>query len=186
MTIKRYPKAVVFDLDYTLWPCWCDTHITMPIKAVSDSQIIDRSGMKLGFFKDVESIILELIDNNVKIIGASRTAAPYIAEELLSLLHISNTPAIKYFDSLQWGTGSKVKHITKAAKQLNMELELKEGEFILFDDELRNRDVRSINCHFGHVFDEDEGLTRNIFLEELKLWEQSITTGEFKESRFNF
>ena len=170
MTLARYPKAVVFDLDYTLWPCWCDTHIMTPLKSVSPTTVVDRYDFQLSFYKDVESIIRELVENDVKIIAASRTATPHIAKQLLSMLHIQGRPAIEYFHSLQWGTGSKTKHIKAAAKNLKMTTELTDGEFILFDDEWRNRDVESINCHFAHVPDESVGLTRHIFVQELRQW----------------
>ncbi|ODV79043.1 magnesium-dependent phosphatase-1 [Suhomyces tanzawaensis NRRL Y-17324] len=168
-----YPKAVVFDLDYTVWPCWCDTHITPPLRSTSKNRVTDAYKFNLALYEDVSSIITELVQNDVIIIGASRTATPRIAQELLSLLHIGDKPAIKYFDSLQWGQGSKIKHITKAAKQLQLEDDLKDGQFILFDDEMRNRDVESIRCHFAYVPDEERGLTRQIFEEELTKWTNS-------------
>ncbi|KAI5967372.1 hypothetical protein CANMA_003192 [Candida margitis] len=160
---SKYPAAVVFDLDYTLWPCWCDTHITPPLKSISSSEIVDASGMRLAFYPQVESIIHELVANDVTVIGASRTATPQVAKKILSMLQIDGKSAIHYFDALEWGQGSKTKHIKLAAKQLGMASELEQGKFILFDDELRNRDVSSINCHFVHVPDESSGLTRNVF-----------------------
>lgn len=37
------PKLVVFDLDYTLWPFWVDTHVSGPIKAKdNNSRCIDK------------------------------------------------------------------------------------------------------------------------------------------------
>ncbi|CAK9437886.1 uncharacterized protein LODBEIA_P22640 [Lodderomyces beijingensis] len=169
-TANRYPKAVVFDLDYTLWPCWCDTHIQTPLKSVSKTEIVDNYGTYLSLYPHVESIVQELAANNVRIVGASRTATPQVAKKLLTMLHIGNKPAISYFDSLQWGQGSKTKHIKLAANQLGMANDLQSGEFILFDDETRNRDVNKVNCHFVHVPDESKGLTREIFEKGLKQW----------------
>lgn len=171
-----YPKVVVLDLDYTLWPCWCDTHILMPLKAVSKTKITDKYGTLLSFFKDVESIIIELKKNDVIIIGASRTATPRVAQELLSLFHIGNKPAITYFDSLQWGQGSKVRHIKKATEQLGLQDELKDGDFVLFDDEYRNKDVESVNCYFAFIEDDRKGLTRGVFESELKKWHLGRTS----------
>lgn len=166
----QYPKAIVFDLDYTLWPLWCDTHISMPLKAKSRNKVHDRNGTEVSFYRDVEQIILELNREGVLIIGASRTATPRVAQELLSLLHIGDKPAIKYFHSLQWGQGSKVRHISKAASDLGIENDLKAGSVILFDDELRNRDVKAINCGFVHLEDEAQGLTRSHFNGAIRDW----------------
>lgn len=34
------PKLFAFDLDYTLWPAWVDTHVTGPMKR--DGKVINR------------------------------------------------------------------------------------------------------------------------------------------------
>lgn len=38
------PKLIVFDLDYTLWPFWVDTHVSAPIKPKdNNSRCVDKS-----------------------------------------------------------------------------------------------------------------------------------------------
>lgn len=37
------PKLIAFDLDYTLWPFWVDTHVSAPVKARdNNSRVVDR------------------------------------------------------------------------------------------------------------------------------------------------
>lgn len=37
------PKIIVFDLDYTLWPFWVDTHVSAPVKAKDNNmRCVDR------------------------------------------------------------------------------------------------------------------------------------------------
>lgn len=165
-----YPAAVVFDLDYTLWPWWCDYHVDPPLTRVSDEVVVDASGFNMSLFPDVMSIIRELKENDVKIIAASRTPTPRIAQEVLSLFMIDGKPLKDFFDSLQWGEGTKIKHITRAIEELGLSRDLRAGGVILFDDEARNRDVESINCNFAYISDYQKGLTRKIFEDALKEW----------------
>ena len=52
------PKIIVFDIDYTLWPFWVDTHVTPPLKAVNNgSKVQDRYREGFGFYEDVPSIL---------------------------------------------------------------------------------------------------------------------------------
>lgn len=36
------PRMLVFDLDYTLWPFWVDTHVSPPLKSQGGAKSVDR------------------------------------------------------------------------------------------------------------------------------------------------
>lgn len=59
----HWPRLVVFDLDYTLWPLWVDTHVDPPLKRTQHiNQVVDRyvrcaltprGGQPLSFYDPV-------------------------------------------------------------------------------------------------------------------------------------
>lgn len=102
------PRLIVFDLDYTLWPFWIDTHVSPPLKPNAvHSGATDRNGEEYTFYPDVPSI-LQLLPTltgtsaagggsndapvRPKLGVASRTSAPQLARELLKMLHLPVAP----------------------------------------------------------------------------------------------
>ncbi|RYP63962.1 hypothetical protein DL771_008997 [Monosporascus sp. 5C6A] len=83
------PRLVVFDLDYTLWPFWVDTHVSGPLRANADhSACADRTGETFAFYGDVPSVLHGLRRAGSRLGVASRTHAPDLGREMLKLLHV--------------------------------------------------------------------------------------------------
>ncbi|KAJ6090229.1 magnesium dependent phosphatase [Penicillium sp. IBT 16267x] len=112
------PKLIVFDLDYTLWPFWVDTHVSAPVKARdNNSRIVDRYdqapyshltsqlpplsiqcqtnsnrwGESFAFYPAVSSILYACKSRSIPMALASRTHAPELARDLLKALHVIPT-----------------------------------------------------------------------------------------------
>ncbi|KAF2426548.1 putative magnesium-dependent phosphatase P8B7.31 [Tothia fuscella] len=162
------PKLVVFDLDYTLWPFWVDTHVTPPLKAQEGgAKVKDRYGEGFGFYAEVGGVLATLQRLNIKIGAASRTETPDLARDMLKLLKVPtpNGPvkAIELFDHLQIYPGSKIRHFEKLQQQTGLAYE----EMLFFDDESRNRDTEKLGVVMWLVRD---GVTRAEFDEGVKSW----------------
>lgn len=85
------PRLVIFDLDYTLWPFWVDTHVTPPLKAVpgsANAAAQDRTGEHYAFYSDVPKILYTLPLAGIRLGVASRTHAPDLARDMLKLLYV--------------------------------------------------------------------------------------------------
>lgn len=89
------PRLVVFDLDYTLWPFWVDTHVNGKISVVPGSNntaCVDRTGEEFAFYRDVPGVLYALPQVGIKVGVASRTCAPDLAREMLKLLYVHPPP----------------------------------------------------------------------------------------------
>jgi len=123
-SLELHPQLVAFDLDYTLWDLWIDTHVTGPLRRNGDTlnQVLDRHGESIAFYDDVPHILhgirtRSLInedgeDQRIIIAACSRTHAPDLANQCLRLLLVPPAPqgghstsepkaAIHFFDELE-------------------------------------------------------------------------------------
>lgn len=159
------PKLVVFDLDYTLWPFWCDTHVSPPLRPSLDGDcVLDKYGDQFQFYPAVPAIFKECREHEIGICAASRTHMPRVAQSLLSLLKIDDEPSSAYFDFTAWGTGSKIRHF----QELHLHTDVDYEDMVFFDDESRNRDVER---QLGVTFvDCSSGMSMELFHKGVELW----------------
>ncbi|EPY53700.1 acid phosphatase [Schizosaccharomyces cryophilus OY26] len=169
---SNYPKCVVFDLDYTLWPLWIDTHVTPPFRASKNNPqvILDRYGTDISFYKNVTDILQQLKDAQVKLCIASRTHAPKFAYQVLNLMRVpidgELQPASKFFTNIKAFPATKIDHF----EQLHKETGISYKDMLFFDDEGRNRVVESLGVTFCLVPD---GLNRASFEEGIRKWQKN-------------
>jgi len=172
------PKLIVFDLDYTLWPFWVDTHVSGPLRATSSGLTVkDRYGEGYGFYNDVSGILSAIRAKKIEIGAASRTSAPELAREMLSLLKLPGEQAgkaISVFDYLQIYPGSKTTHFAKLQKQSGLEY----SEMLFFDDESRNRNVETLGVVMRLVRD---GVTVHEIDAGVREWRQKNGRGKAEE-----
>ncbi|KAI0086038.1 magnesium-dependent phosphatase-1 [Irpex rosettiformis] len=169
---SRLPKLIAFDLDYTLWDLWIDTHVTPPLKSMGINHVSDRHGSEVAFYHDVPEILHRLREAGVVIAACSRTSAPRVARQALSLLLVppqvgdKKSPpksAIEFFDQLEIYPGSKITHF----KKLREKTGLPYSEMLFFDDERRNKEVESLGVTFCLV---KKGIDDRTFEHGLAEW----------------
>ncbi|KAI1414781.1 magnesium-dependent phosphatase-1 [Hypoxylon sp. FL1857] len=185
------PRAIVFDLDYTLWPFWVDTHVYPPLRAANPerSACVDKVGETFAFYDDVPSILHGLSLAGIRLGVASRTHAPDLGREMLKQLLVppvssvldessleglgekskkdkAGKPrkAIEFFDAgLEIYPSSKIRHFETLGKRTGIPY----NEMLFFDDESRNRDTESLGVTMWLVRD---GVTWNEIVDGIKEW----------------
>ncbi|KIJ19589.1 hypothetical protein PAXINDRAFT_127769 [Paxillus involutus ATCC 200175] len=174
------PKLIAFDLDYTLWNFWIDTHIEPPLMQDKKTGVVYDSSrygnqMTVEFYKDVPEILRSL-RGKVTVATASRTSATTLAREALSLIRIpvsagkdttsgvDSRPATKFFDHLEIYPGSKLAHF----KQLHKKTGIPYSEMLFFDDEIRNKEVeKKLGVTFVLV---EAGTNWQVFEKGIREW----------------
>ncbi|KAK3707907.1 hypothetical protein LTR37_011759 [Vermiconidia calcicola] len=152
------PKVIVFDLDYTLWPFWVDTHVSSPLKKNTKDgglTVRDAYGGNYGFYNDVAGLLSATRAKGIKIACASRT---YTAST-------SDSPtALSMFDYLEMYPGSKTTHFRSIQKKAG---KMAYEEMLFFDDESRNKNVEELGVVMQLVRD---GVTRDVFDKGIEMW----------------
>jgi len=175
----RLPALIVFDLDYTLWDLWIDTHVTGPLRRPGNSlnRVIDRHGFEVSFYPDVPRILHE-ISGKTTLALCSRTGDPDMARNALRLLLVPPTsgsmeakPALEYFQQKEIYPGSKINHF----KALHRKTGIPYSEMLFFDDERRNREVESLGVTFVLV---SRGVNHQGFWDGVKQWRRRSASTE--------
>lgn len=156
--LLKFPKLAVFDLDYTLWPFWIDTHVTPPFKKVGN-KVVDARGATIKYYPEVPEMLKYLKDNNCLIAIASRTAEIQGARQLIELFGWE-----KYFDYKEIFPGQKTTHFSNLRKASGIDYQ----DMVFYDDEERNsRDVSPLGVTCVLV---EDGMSRAVLNKGLALW----------------
>ncbi|XP_044276904.1 magnesium-dependent phosphatase 1 isoform X2 [Varanus komodoensis] len=125
----KRPSLVVFDLDYTLWPFWVDTHVDPPFQRDSDGSVRDRKRRLVQLYPEALAVLERLHREGIPMAAASRTGEIQGATQLLDLFGMK-----RYFRYTEIYPGSKVSHFQRLSQQSGIPL----CQMLFFDDESRN------------------------------------------------
>ncbi|XP_072765327.1 magnesium-dependent phosphatase 1 [Anoplolepis gracilipes] len=155
--MEKKPKVIVFDLDYTLWPFWVDTHVTPPFRKGTQNKVVDAHGHTIKYYIDVPDVLKILSEEGYELGIASRTSEIKGAKQLLDLFDWK-----KYFKYIEIFPGSKVTHFLNIQKSSQVDYK----DMLFFDDETRNiTEVGKLGVHATLVRD---GVTNHVIKNALQ------------------
>ena len=178
---KHKPECIVFDLDYTLWPYFCDAEIIPPFrkKVIIENNeeklvIVDHRNKIVGHYQDITKIVKTLketcfsqMKSKHYLAIASKATTRDIAVELMELFGWVN-----YFDSIQVFSGIKTKHM----KNIANELKLKNFNQILFFDDNKTNIVQTEALGVvGHQVRRRYGLNISEFIQGLNKYDAAMS-----------
>ncbi|XP_060175909.1 uncharacterized protein LOC132606433 [Lycium barbarum] len=148
------PRLVVFDLDYTLWPFYCEC----------------RSKQQMPYlYPHGKGILYGLKDKGVNIAVASRSPTPDIANTFLDKLGLSSMFVAKEIFS-SWT--HKTEHFQKISRRTGVPYK----EMLFFDDEDRN--IEAVSKMGVTSILVDDGVNLEALRQGLSEFAQNSTSGK--------
>lgn len=151
------PKLIVFDLDYTLWPFWVDTHVYPPFTLKGNGKVYDFRGSEVKHYSEVPDVLKQLQNDGYKLGIASRTGATEDGKKLVELFGWE-----EYFQFSEIYPGGKTEHFSRFHEKSKIPYE----DMLFFDDENRNIvDVSKLGVTCILV---NDGVTKKVVQEGLQ------------------
>ena len=172
--IDHLPRAVVFDLDETLWDREVDCSGGPPFSLSKDSRNTLYCSRKtpIRLYDDVPAIFDSLADHGEMQVGyASRTWEPEWAKSALKQVPCGSEKIVNMWSIATgsgWGDHSKVSHLKTVSSQMRVSLD----SIVFYDNEMRNiRDVKPMGAHCWYCPD---GLDADGFVKSLSEYSEKI------------
>jgi len=127
--MTQKPTLIAFDLDYTLWPFWIDTHVDPPFKIDSKGLVRDTRQKHVTHYADVPQILESLRQQNYLLAIVSKTSCTEEARQLVDLFKWMH-----YFVDVQIYPGDKRIHFERIQKKTGVAY----SDMLFFDDEQPN------------------------------------------------
>ncbi|XP_067940480.1 magnesium-dependent phosphatase 1-like [Watersipora subatra] len=146
MAATRKPKLIIFDVDYTLWPFWADTHVVSPFRKEKVGTVLDGRNRKVKYYSDSPVILQTLSSEGYELAVASRSDTPDRVRSILKLLDWEKCFSYTqiYPGTLYIGIFTSNLYFDRLKKQSGTNF----NDMLFFDDEPRNiSDTSELGVH---------------------------------------